>query len=483
MIELEISDTFAPLLEDEHRYLLMYGGSGSGKSEFAARKLFYRARKKGGHRFLVVRKVRRVIMDSCVQVYKQFFSDVGMMYEFNKSALTMRFANRRGVPSELLFYGLDDQQKLKSIKGITSAWVEEATELTKEDFMQLDLRVREPTPHYHQLMLTFNPDEAKAAWIKDMFFDEAFGDDYSGAGKKPESYLHHSTLKDNPIPEARARYEGVLENLDDATFATIYRRGRWAAAKGRIFYWPVEPLPFEDESWYDDIWFGLDFGFTVNPSAVVKIYRKGLRFWLKVIIYDTGLTNLALGDALIAHPEYNGELVFCDAAEPKSITELRGKKVNAVAAIKGQDSVEYGLTLLQALDIRMVEGWCKPLVDEQKTYVFKMDSRGQPTGQPVKFNDHAHDGGRYGIVTYWIKYLMPGRKRGRVHHAGMRVASEIAELNQQGKTALQPPDSNATAGELGHGPVKRSNKAKPLPPTTEGEQNVRQRRRGRVYVP
>jgi len=104
--------------------------------------------------------------------------------------------------------GLDDPDKIKSIKGITSYWLEEMTEFTLNDFTQLDLRLREPTKFYKQIMGTFNPDEAAGPWIKSMFFHDEYPK--TGPGKLEGSYIHHSTVEDNPIEEVRRELRYII---------------------------------------------------------------------------------------------------------------------------------------------------------------------------------------------------------------------------------------------------------------------------------
>ncbi|MEM3453405.1 MAG: PBSX family phage terminase large subunit, partial [Candidatus Hadarchaeum sp.] len=230
-----VSDSFYPLLEDRSRYLVLCGGAGSGKSEFAAIKLFYRCMKEGNHRFLSLRKVRNRVHQSNVAVMLSLLERNSVPYDFNKSERLLTFYSPEGKKNEILFDGLDDPKKIKSIKGITGMHLEETTEFTREDFLQLDLRLREPGPSYHQIILTFNPDEDAAPWLKDMFFDH----------KNPDATVHVSTLNDNPIQEVRERYRKQLEELksQDETMYSIYGLGQWAKPKGRIFSWDVVPLP------------------------------------------------------------------------------------------------------------------------------------------------------------------------------------------------------------------------------------------------
>jgi phage terminase large subunit len=101
--------------------------------------------------------------------------------------------------------------------------------------------------------------------------------------------VHVSTVEDNPIPEIRREYLKRLEILDDETYREIYRYGRWALAKGIIYNWDVVPMPVG--KFYDEIFYGLDFGFSIDPAAVVRIYRKADEYWLEELIYKTKLTN------------------------------------------------------------------------------------------------------------------------------------------------------------------------------------------------
>ena len=130
------NDTFTPLLWDKHRYLVLKGGGGSGKSIFAGRKVLERVTTEPGHRWLVVRKVAKTLRQSC---FPQLWSQANTFYAWaqprrNLSDMVITFANG----SQILFAGLDDPEKLKSIFDITGIWVEEASELEKGDFNQLD---------------------------------------------------------------------------------------------------------------------------------------------------------------------------------------------------------------------------------------------------------------------------------------------------------------------------------------------------------
>jgi len=129
-VNLKLSLSFFPLLEDEHRYLVLAGGKGSGKSEFAARKLFVRCKNEGGHRFLVLRKVRKTAHQSTLEVFRRLLAEQEIEYTHDKTHQIISFPATNGQPNELLFDGLDEPEKIKSIKALTGVWIEEATEFT-----------------------------------------------------------------------------------------------------------------------------------------------------------------------------------------------------------------------------------------------------------------------------------------------------------------------------------------------------------------
>jgi phage terminase large subunit len=381
-----LSDSFYPLLKEQSRYLILCGGRGSGKSEFAARKIFYRCETEGNHRFLVLRKVRKTCKQSVIEVVKRVLDENEVPYQFNKTEHIITFNNPYGKPNEILFDGLDEREKIKSWKAATSVWCEELTEFARDDFMEIDLILREPTKSYKQIMASFNPDEARAPWIKEMFFDR----------KHPDSFVHPSTVKDNPIKEIRDQYFQILDAIDDETYRDIYLHGKWAFAKGQIFNWDVVPLP---DKKFDETFYGGDFGYSVDPAAVVRIYRKALEFWLEEVIYKTGLTNQALGRKMISEGIVEKDECYFDSAEPKSIMELSEMGLNIKPSEKGPDSVRAGIDYLKSVKIHIVEG-SENIVRERSRYKWKTDKDGRTMNEPLRFENHAMDAVRYGIFTH-----------------------------------------------------------------------------------
>ena len=216
------NETFLPLFFDQHRFLVLKGGGGSGKSIFAGRKVLERVTTEPGHRWLVCRKVARTLRESCwAQLVRQiwdFYPQAGA--KINKSDMTITFRNG----SAILFAGLDDVEKLKSIFNITGIWIEEASELEEGDFNQLDIRLRTDFNQYLQMILTFNPISI-THWLKRRFFDR----------KDPRARVHESTYKDNRFltPEAIHTLEDFKET--DEYYYMVYCLGQWGVTGKTVF--------------------------------------------------------------------------------------------------------------------------------------------------------------------------------------------------------------------------------------------------------
>lgn len=222
------NDTFVPLFFDNHRYLVLMGGGGSGKSIFAGNKIIERCSTEPGHRWLVCRKVARTLRESCFnqivgQIQEQMPERAEKIYKGD-----MRVTFKNG--SEIIFAGLDDVEKLKSIYNITGIWIEEASEISEEDFNQLDIRLRGKTVCYQQIIITFNPISI-LHWLKKRFFDC----DGLPTKEKAKIRTHKSTYKDNRFlpPENIAVLEAF--KYTDPYYYTVYCLGEWGILGKSVF--------------------------------------------------------------------------------------------------------------------------------------------------------------------------------------------------------------------------------------------------------
>jgi len=217
---------FRPYLTDNtHRYLILYGGAGSGKSVFAVQRFLYRLLTLPLCNILVVRAVAATNRDSTYALFRQVISKWGLSELFSCKDSDLRISCANG--NSVIFKGLDDTEKLKSItfpKGeLTDIWIEEASEVLEEDFNQLDVRLRGKGAH-KQMVLTFNP-VSVLHWLKLRFFDR----------QDPRAVVLKSTYKDNQFLDED--YKRTLEGYKDTDpyYYSVYCLGEWGVLGQTIF--------------------------------------------------------------------------------------------------------------------------------------------------------------------------------------------------------------------------------------------------------
>jgi len=372
---------FRPYLENHSRYEIFYGGAGSGKSMFVAQRLILRAMKEKGHKFLIVRKVAKTNRHSTFALIMAILRSwkVTGVFKVNKSDMEIGCLNG----NQIIFTGLDDVEKLKSIAGITDIWVEEASEITQEDFQQLDLRLRGKTPWPLQITMTFNPISA-LSWLKSFFFD----------APKENCVIHKSTYKDNRFLDDE--YKKVIEDLknQDHTYYQIYGLGEWGVLGNLVFHnYVFEDIPYKEED-FDAVYQGLDFGFN-HPSALVRVGFKDEELYVFDELYEKGLTNAELIQEVGKIIDKRKQIT-ADSAEPARIKEFRQAGYNVVPSVKGTGSVKDGIDWLKRHKIHISKK-CPNLLAEMQQYSYKKDKDGNVLDEPIEFKDDAIAALRYAI--------------------------------------------------------------------------------------
>lgn len=399
MIQLEISrDRFNEVylehcLSNQNRYQILFGGSSSGKSVSLAQRTVLDVF--GGKRnYLVVRNTQKTLRQSC---YNEIVKQIGEFeltpyFDVNKSDLVITCRlNRR----QILFAGLDDPEKIKSITPasgvITDVWIEEATECERSAVKQLDKRLRGVSEVTKRLTLSFNP-ILRDHWIYTEYFD-IWRDDaqYVESAERNLSILK-TTYKDNRFLMPDDIWN--LENESDPYYYEVYTLGNWGVLAAVIFRnWRVEDFSAIEHR-FPSYRHGADWGFGVDPFAYVKIHYDKTRKRLYVCHEICGVGLLNEESAKLVRPLSGQDRVVCDSAEPKSIAEWRQFGINAAGAEKGPGSIEHGIKFLQGLEI-IIHPRCQQAKNEFSKYKYKQDKNGSALPIALDRDNHIIDAIRY----------------------------------------------------------------------------------------
>ena len=260
---------YSPLYKDKSRILVIHGGAGSGKSVFISAKILRRICTETPHKFLIIRKVANTIKDS---VYAEIIErinewNIGNHVIVNKTDKTFTFDNGNVIMCK----GLDEPEKIKSISGITSVWVEEATELTEDDYDQLILRVRGEKEHYVQFILSFNPIDENH-WIKRRLIDTN------------DATVLHTTYKHNKFLDKE--YIESLNSLKNTNslYYQVYCLGEWGVVdtSGKFLYAFNAENHVKACSLDETLPVKLTFDFNIDPFTV-SVYQTPDRNVVRVV--------------------------------------------------------------------------------------------------------------------------------------------------------------------------------------------------------
>lgn len=380
---------YIPYLDYQGRYLHLYGGGGSGKSEFAGAMLLLRMLEEPGHKFLMLRKVGKTIRKSQFALVKKLIERWDMSDVFRVKETEME-VHCRDTGGSIVSSGLDNPEKLKSIDGITGIWIEEATELTEDEFTQVDLRLRFPGLR-NQIILTYNPINVYH-WIRTKIHTLPYRVASDGRGHITQhAAILKTTYRDNPFSD-RAYIDTVLSNLTEGFWKTVYKDGDWGAPEHVIFknWRSVDNPPAEGEPVY-----GLDFGYEV-PTALVQLNFSGRRkVSVRELLYETHLTNGKLIDLLrklIPNPH---SFIYADH-DMQRIQEIEEAGFNIYPADK---AVQAGIDFVRRFELE-IDSESANLLKELPMYQNKIDRNSKAIDDPVKINDHLIDATRYGVYTH-----------------------------------------------------------------------------------
>lgn len=380
LLKIKVNPVFKKNLKAQSKIVLNIGGARSGKSYAMAQLLIMKALNYPELNIGITRKTmpalkmtaRRLVLDllSKYGLYRQnAFNKTENYYQLNKSRLQ--------------FFSLDDPEKIKSSE-FNYLWLEEATEFSYQDYLVLLTRLSAPTPQglKNQMFLTLNPTDINC-WIAKYLINQK------------EVCIIKSTYKDNKfLSKDYVETLLSLKNYNKQAYK-VFALGEWGAKETLIYTnWQIAE---KEPSSYDEIFWGLDFGFN-NPTALVKIFIKDNIYFIQEKLYKNHLTNTLLIEELktLIPKQERAQTIFADSAEPDRIAEISSAGFNIKPALK---NVLDGIMFVKSCALNIIKE-SPNLLREIQTYSWKTTLNGQITEEPVKYDDHALDALRYALYTH-----------------------------------------------------------------------------------
>ena len=383
------------------RYRVCKGSRASKKSKTTALNLITRMMKYPDANLLVVRKVFRTLKDSCFTELKWAINRLGVaeFWEIKESPLEMTYLP---TGQKIYFRGLDDPLKVTSITVehgyLCWMWIEEAYEIGNEDdFNMLDESIRGAIPAetglFKQITLTFNPWN-EHHWIKARFFDNP--DDETLA--MTTNYMCNEWLD-----EADKKVFETMKQQNPRRYR-VAGLGDWGIVEGLIYEnWEEKAFDIEEIRKLKTVQsaFGLDFGYTNDPSAFFcsLIDETNKTLWVFDEIYQKGMSNERIAEE-VTKAGYCKEKIRADSAEPKSIDRLYDLGLSHIhRARKGKDSINNGIDYIQDFHI-IVHPKCVNFITEISNYTWDVDSKtGKKLNKPIDDFNHLMDAMRNALLS------------------------------------------------------------------------------------
>ena len=390
-----VAPSFDSLFYDlqEHRYTHYWlaGGRGSTKSSFASLCIPLLLLQNPACHAVVLRKVANTLRNSVYNQVEWGIDALGLSDAFVGRVSPLSFEHR-STGQKILFLGVDDKNKVKSLKlpfgYVGVVWIEELDQFTGMEEIRNLLQSLLRGGSQYWVFYSYNPPKSRNNWVN----EEALFD-------RDDRVVHRSTYLGVPPVWLGDQFIAEAERLREKN-ETLYRHeylGEVTGTGGSVFD-NVEDMEMSDAdiALFDRRYFGLDFGFAVDPLAFVVMHYDTKREELYIFdeIYAQRLTNAQAARMIL--PRIGRHHMTADAAEPKSIAEMRGLGLDVHAARKGPDSVAYGIHWLQGrrriyIDKRRAPNTYREFV----SYEYERNKDGQFISAYPDKDNHAIDAVRY----------------------------------------------------------------------------------------
>ena len=394
LIAPSFDEVFFDVEQHLHTFYLLAGGRGSAKSSFVGGiRIPVSVMEDPNVHAVVIRKVGNTIKNSVLPQIVWGLERLGVLDKFRVKWSPPEITYKK-TGQKILFFGLDDPAKVKSIKlpfgYVGIVWFEELDQFSgMEEIRNVLQSLLRGGPSY-QVFGTYNPPKSRNNWVN----EEILVDD-------PDRLVHHSTYLTVPEDWLGPQFLAEAEKLK-AKNERAYRHeylGEVTGTGGAVFE-NVEDMAMSNElvGNFDRLYYGLDFGFAVDPLAYVAMYYDAKREDLYIFdeLYRQKMTNSQAAKAIKLR--ISGGRILADAAEPKSIAEMSDYGLRISGARKGPDSIDFGMRWLQnRAHIYIDKRRCPNTYKEFVAYEYDRNKDGQFISAYPDANNHSIDAVRYGL--------------------------------------------------------------------------------------
>jgi len=361
-VNINTTITFENLLDSKSRVTQHIGGTRSGKTYAVLQFLIVKAIE-NKETITIVRKTIPSLKRTVMKDFKDILQGLNI-WQDEKFNITDRVYNL--YDSTIQFLSTDDADKLRGIKS-TILFIDEASEIDEESYFQLSIRTS------GKIILAYNPTVSPYHWLRTM----------------PEVERFVTTYKDNIyLPKEMI---DAIENLQHTNekYWKIYGKGEFAPNDKAIFQFELC-----DSIDADFVGFGIDFGFSNDPTALCAVYKNSDTIFLEELIYEKGLVTNDIVAKLNSLDIQKSEEIWGDSAEPRLIEELYRSGFNIKPVVKGKDSIKFGIGVMQNYKIQILKS-SQNLINEMYAYQYSTDKHGYTTDTPEGGLDHLIDAARY----------------------------------------------------------------------------------------
>ncbi len=372
MATIQTNKVFNHLIKSDKRIIVEQGGTRSGKTyNILLWLIFYYTERNTDKTITICRKSFPSLRAS---VMRDFF-DILRNHDLYREDYHNKSSHEYHLNGNLVeFISLDQPQKIRGRKR-NLLYINEANELFYEDWQQLIFRTD------GRIILDYNPSES-FHWIYDRVIP------------REDCDFYQTTYLDNPFLDQQIKNEIERLKETDEDYWRIYGLGERGMSRATIFQFGTSEIPQEAKL----ISYGLDFGYTNDPSALVAVYQHGDNLYLDELLYRTGMTNRDLHHHLQSLGLDRRDEIFADSAEPKSIEELHRFGWNIKPTAKGQDSINAGIDILKRHKI-FATSRSNNLIKELQNYKWTEDKNGNLLNKPIDVMNHALDASRYAVYN------------------------------------------------------------------------------------